>query len=198
MDRREEIIYAALELASECGLRAVSLSQIADRVGIKKPSLYNHFVSKDEIVEAMYVYLREQAKKCAVPIPTDKLYGMELAQILSVCMEGYVSFLSDADIQRFFKVLYSERTTSAAAAGILLEESARMTASVRELFYALAVHGIMKSDGIDSAALSYAYTIHTMVDSCMDRVTAGEEEKLRVTEEMKQYIAWFAGIMKGE
>ena len=38
------------------------MNMIADKVGIKKPSLYNHFVSKEEIVQAMYEYLREQAK----------------------------------------------------------------------------------------------------------------------------------------
>ena len=45
MNRKEEIILAALELASVNGLKSVSMSQIADRVGIKAPSLYNHFKS---------------------------------------------------------------------------------------------------------------------------------------------------------
>jgi AcrR family transcriptional regulator len=38
----------------EKGLAGVSMSMIADKIGIKKPSLYKHFSSKDEIVEAMY------------------------------------------------------------------------------------------------------------------------------------------------
>ena len=58
MTRKEEIIYAKLELASEYGLKAVSLGQIAAKIGIKKPSLYNHFKSKEEIVSAMYAFLR--------------------------------------------------------------------------------------------------------------------------------------------
>ena len=44
----------------------MSMSMIADKVGIKKPSLYKHFASKEEIVEAMYEYLRRQAKENAV------------------------------------------------------------------------------------------------------------------------------------
>ena len=36
MERQKEIINAALELASERGLGAVSMQQIADRVGITK------------------------------------------------------------------------------------------------------------------------------------------------------------------
>ena len=52
-NRTEEIILATLELAAEKGLAGVSMSMIADKIGIKKPSLYKHFSSKDEIVEAM-------------------------------------------------------------------------------------------------------------------------------------------------
>ena len=76
MSRKEEIIYATLELASIHGLKAVSLSMIADKVGIKKPSLYNHFQSKEEIVSAMYAFLREQAKmKNDVPDDLSALFA---------------------------------------------------------------------------------------------------------------------------
>ena len=63
MNRKEEIIIATLELAAEKGLGTVSMAQIADKIGIKKASLYNHFKSKEEIIEQMYVYLRQQAKQ---------------------------------------------------------------------------------------------------------------------------------------
>lgn len=61
--RKKEIILATLELAANKGLGNVSMNMIADKVGIKKPSLYNHFSSKEELVEVMYQFLREEAKK---------------------------------------------------------------------------------------------------------------------------------------
>ena len=42
-NRKEEIILTTLELAAEKGLAGVSMSMIADKIGIKKPSLYKHF-----------------------------------------------------------------------------------------------------------------------------------------------------------
>ena len=54
MNRKEEIVLVTLELAAEKGLANVSMSMIADKIGIKEPSLYKHFASKEEIVEAMY------------------------------------------------------------------------------------------------------------------------------------------------
>ncbi|MBR3102452.1 MAG: helix-turn-helix transcriptional regulator, partial [Lachnospiraceae bacterium] len=62
MTRKEEIIYATLELAAESGMKGVSMSQIAEKIGIKAPSLYNHFRSKNEIIKAMYSFLRDQAQ----------------------------------------------------------------------------------------------------------------------------------------
>ena len=38
--RKKEIILATLELAANKGLGNVSMNMIADKVGIKKPSLY--------------------------------------------------------------------------------------------------------------------------------------------------------------
>ena len=61
MTKKEQIILATLELASQNGLGAVSMGQIADRLGIRKPSLYNHFESKEAIIAAMYEYLRERS-----------------------------------------------------------------------------------------------------------------------------------------
>ena len=63
MERKEEIIQATFMLASKNGIDNVSMSQIATQLRIKKPSLYNHFRSKDEIIKAMYDYLRTQAKE---------------------------------------------------------------------------------------------------------------------------------------
>ena len=47
------------------------MSMIADKIGIKKPSIYKHFSSKDEIVEALYQFPREQSKKNANIKPVD-------------------------------------------------------------------------------------------------------------------------------
>ncbi len=42
-DTKQKILDKALELFSEYGYDSVSVGQIAQAVGIKAPSLYNHF-----------------------------------------------------------------------------------------------------------------------------------------------------------
>lgn len=50
---RQKILDAALDLFSIQGFEATSVSQIADRVGIRKASMYSHFASKQEILESL-------------------------------------------------------------------------------------------------------------------------------------------------
>ena len=109
-NRREEILMAALELAAEKGLGNVSLHMIANKVGIKKPSLYNHFASKEELVEAMYEFLREQAKANAnIPaVDYSALFaGKTALEILQQVVGGYIRMTSQKNILTFYKVIYS-------------------------------------------------------------------------------------------
>lgn len=52
-DTRQKILDKALELFSARGYDPVSVGEIAKAVGIKAPSLYNHFPSKQAIFDAI-------------------------------------------------------------------------------------------------------------------------------------------------
>ena len=199
MERREEIILAALELASGRGLKSVSMSRIAEKVGIKAPSLYNHFKSKDEIVKAMYSFLRQKAQQNRASGFSDpgEFAAKDLEQILTEALCAYLGVVTDPDMLRFFRVLYSERSIDPLAAEIMLEETEHMIRTTRNLFYALAVHGKMRSEGIDTAATAFAMTVHALIDYRMDRITAGKADRFGdtggpCTKELTEFISWFS------
>ena len=199
MGRKEEIIYAALELAAEKGIKGVSMSQIADKVGIKAPSLYNHFKSKDEIVREMYSFLRDRAQAGGSNVAMDfsKFADKSVEGILLDSVSAYMRIVSDQYMLRFFKVLYSERATNPVAAQIIVEETERMLQSSRNMFYALVVHGKVKNDSIDTAAMTYSLTIHSLIDYRMDMLTAGiiqefGEEGNPVPKNIIDFIRWFS------
>ena len=52
-DTKQKIIDKALELFAAHGYDAVSVGEIAKTVGIKAPSLYNHYPSKRAIFDVM-------------------------------------------------------------------------------------------------------------------------------------------------
>ena len=51
---RREILDAAWEIARRDGLSAVTLREVAARIGMRSPSLYSHFDSKNAIYDAMF------------------------------------------------------------------------------------------------------------------------------------------------
>ena len=51
---RREILDAAWEIAHRDGLAALTLRAVAERIGMRSPSLYTHFESKNAIYDAMF------------------------------------------------------------------------------------------------------------------------------------------------
>jgi AcrR family transcriptional regulator len=63
-DRRShrvgQILAAAWDIAAEQGLAAVSLHEVARRVGVRQPSLYGYVSSKLDLYDAMFAQAYEQ------------------------------------------------------------------------------------------------------------------------------------------
>ena len=150
-NRKEEIILTTLELAAEKGLAGVSMSMIADKIGIKKPSLYKHFSSKDEIVEAMYQFLRDKSKENANIKPVD------------------------------YSILFSEKTAYEV-------ETERMIIATKQLFYAMEVHKLLHFENADMSAVSFAMTVHGLMDYELDQKYGYDEAPKNLLDE---YLKWF-------
>ena len=69
--RLGEILDAAWQIAGEQGLAAVTLHEVARRVGLRQPSLYAYFDSKSGLYDLMYAQgyteLLERAESAAFP-----------------------------------------------------------------------------------------------------------------------------------
>lgn len=196
-NRKEEIIMATLELAAKNGLASVSMSMIADKIGIKKPSLYKHFTSKEEIVEAMYQFLREQAKKRAniKPIDYSTLFvGKTAYEVLKIAVQGYIQMNHQEEMMNFYKVIYSERSIQPMAARILAEETSKMIIATKQLFYAMEVHKILHFKNADMSAVSFAMTIHGLMDYELDRSCGGCKEEQSDKNLLDDYLKWFCEV----
>lgn len=72
METKERILWTAIRLFARHGYEAVSVSQLADRLGMAKSALYKHYVNKqdifDSIVRRMEQLDRENAAACELPI----------------------------------------------------------------------------------------------------------------------------------
>ena len=193
MNRKEEIVLITLELAAQKGLANVSMSMIADKIGIKKPSLYKHFASKEEIVEAMYEYLRRQAKEKANIKPIDYstfFAGKTVYEILQSVVRGYIQMNHQEKMLNFYKVIYSERSLNPMAARIVTEETDKMIIATKQLFYAMEVHKLLHFTNPDMSAVSFAMTIHGLMDYELDQ-SNGKCSYETDKNLLNDYLKWF-------
>lgn len=195
MDRREQILCATLDLATQYGLNAITMAQIAQTVGIQKPSLYNHFKNKDEIISSVYEFIRENAKMNILneEIDISQLVKNNSAEtVLTFAVTNYFNMNRSEKLLAFYKVIYAERAINSEAAKIIIEETNRMIVATKNIFYALQVHGKINMKDIDTAALSFAMTVHSIMDYQFDCALA----KNNYNENMLQdYIKWFCTVI---
>lgn len=185
---------ATLELAANKGLGNVSMNMIADKVGIKKTSLYNHFASKEELVEAMYQFLREEAKKNANVGAIDYTVifaGKSALEILRMMVGGYFHMNQQEHMLNFYKVIYSERSIQPMAAKILAEETEKMIIATKQLFYAMEVHKLLHFQNADMSAVSFAMTVHGLMDYELDLRSGGCKTENQERNDLDEYLQWF-------
>ena len=186
---KEEIILATLDLAAEYGLKSLSMSQIAEKVGIKKPSLYNHFDSKETLIKEMYEYIRNKSREHLMNVKQDDIKGKSADDILYNSVSNYKNLVFDKDMFKFYKVIYAERTTNKDAAEIMILETDKMIEATKVLFKKLNI------GKADIAATSFAMTIHALMDYELDAKMAGKKYD---KDAIKKYIKWFLKIHKEE
>jgi AcrR family transcriptional regulator len=100
---RREILDAAWQIARQEGLSAVTLREVAGRIGMRSPSLYSHFDSKNAIYDAMFAQAWVDLSDVfdAVPLPAA---GRE---VLLFMAETFFDF-AVADLARY--QLMNQRT----------------------------------------------------------------------------------------
>ena len=88
--RRDQILAAAWNIAAEFGLGAVSLHEVARRVGIRQPSLYGYVASKLDLYDAMYGQAYEQLLARLDATPPDGTAREQLLRFSRVVLDFVV------------------------------------------------------------------------------------------------------------
>jgi AcrR family transcriptional regulator len=88
-DRKVEIVASAAELFDTRGFHATSMEDIADAVGLRKPSLYHYFKSKDEILflihdEFIEILLQRHARRMTLDMDRKTLLLEAMGDILEL------------------------------------------------------------------------------------------------------------------
>ena len=190
----QDILIKTLELASSRGLRSLSLSDIAKECGISKSTLYSHFESKEDLIERLYLFLREKAKERnnIPPVDYNALFrNKTLKEILRTVTSSYSSMVQDKDLNAFYRVVLSEKSFSPIAASIYTEETNTMLLTTRNHFYALSSKGLAHFSDVDNEAMVFAFTYHSILVLEEDDRTAGTAVSEGL---MNSFLEYFSSI----
>ena len=182
---KNEILASILPLASKEGLRNLSLSKIAENAGIAKSTLYSHFDSKDDMIDQLYLFLREKAKErmhIGVVDYGKIVKGKSLEEVLLYVVSSYDSINRDRDMKNFYAIIESEKAFSNIAARIITEETETMFTATKNLFYALEAEKIAHFPSIENASFIFASSIHSILSLMLDDEMAGTEVSKGVLE----------------
>ena len=116
MNTKEKILKEALTLFAEKGYSAVYVSDIADAVGIKAPSLYKHYKSKQEIFDSCVEVFSKRMEQVRTDLRLPDTANAEVSyhtanmdMITSIAVNLFMFYLQDDVASKFRKMLMIER-----------------------------------------------------------------------------------------
>lgn len=119
MTTKERIVEEALTLFSHQGYKGTSVKNIADAVGIKDSSIYKHFKSKREIIDAIVEQMRARMSQMSVDagLPQDDTesmvaaaYGkLSLEELQKMSRKVFLFYLTDDFVSRFWRLAMMEQ-----------------------------------------------------------------------------------------
>ena len=93
-------------------------------------------------------------------------------------------------MMNFYKVIYSERSLNPMAAKIVAEETDKMIIATKQLFYAMEVHKMLHFKNPDMSAVSFAMTVHGLIDYKLDKNNCGCKDETDKNL-LDDYLKWF-------
>ena len=204
MSTKKKILDAALTLFSEKGYANVFVAEIAEAVGIKAPSLYKHYKSKQDIFNAILDEMKSNYDRQASMLNLNGNNASADAEIYSSVSEveivkmglGLFSyFLHDEYAQKFRKMLTIEQFNNSELAQLFTKQYADDPLSYQAaLFSMLCLKGVLKEENPNVMALQFYAPIFMLLTLC-DRDPNREAEFKALLE---QHVLQFTRLYRKE
>lgn len=191
MDTKKKILDVALTLFSEKGYGNVYVGHIAEGVGIKAPSLYKHYKSKQDIFDAILKEMRnrydQEVSYLNITGSDSEADGIMFADIsedelVKMGMGLFHFFLHDEYECKFRKMLTIEQFSNPELAKLFSNQYINGPLTYQTgLFQMILMQGKMKKEEEGIMALQFYSPIYLLLTLC-DREPHREKEALQLLE----------------
>jgi len=202
MDTKKKILDVALTLFSEKGYGNVYVGHIAEGVGIKAPSLYKHYKSKQDIFDAILAEMRKRYDKEAAYLnitgsdaetDADIFARISEDELVKLGIGLFSFFLHDEYECKFRKMLTIEQFSDRELAEMFSDQYINQPLKYQTgLFQMILMQGQMKAKDEEIMALQFYSPIYLLLTLC-DREPQREEEALGLLE---KHIRQFSRMYK--
>ncbi len=203
-DTKQLILEKALALFSTHGYDAVTVGDIARAVGIKAPSLYNHFPGKQAIFDALVdaTAARYEADTGRIDIHVQNVQkdiptftAITADALFEKVRQIFIYSLHDEAIGRFRRMMTIEQFRSPELAALYSERYVeRLLRYHAGIFRALIAAGEICAEDPDALALQYVAPVLTLIGLC-DRQPEREQECL---EKLQKHVQLFFRLVHGD
>ena len=207
-DTKRKILDKALELFSSRGYDAVSMGEIGRAVGIKAPSLYNHFPSKQAIFEgivaataAQYeadtgridIHVQDAARD--IPVFTEITEDALLDKVRQI----FDYSLHNETISRFRRMMTHEQFRSPELAALYTHRYVeRVTAYHAGIFRSLMAAGQLRQEDPDTLSLLYVAPVVTLIGICDRQPELEAACRARLEAHVRLFFRTFQAEKKGD
>lgn len=109
VNNKEKIFNVSIDLFSQHGYDGVSIRQIATEVGIKESSIYNHYKSKEEILNSILEYYISKMTSEEIPLAqAGRNLDMGIDIFYKAGLELYKSKLSEPKMMKITRIILVE------------------------------------------------------------------------------------------
>ena len=164
MTTKENIFEKALLLFSQNGYSATSIRNICAEVGIKESSFYNHYTSKNELLEAIFANFNQALLNNAVSEEhLDVLTShMTLREMLHNGLNQYVGIWENPTASQMWFVVSMEQYRNPLAGQIVIDEGKRRIVRTAHTFKLFQDKGKMKQGDPFTLANLYSFSIRSL------------------------------------
>ncbi|MCL2117147.1 MAG: TetR/AcrR family transcriptional regulator [Planctomycetaceae bacterium] len=147
---RQKIFLAASELFSRSCYADIGVREIADKAGVKVPTVYNHYQSKEAILDDLFQYCADRISQFYESFP-DVNYEQDPMECFRKMI---IAFEEDSALmQRLIRITLNEQYRSFHAAGIIYDIMLQKSKQrYYDYFLYLKTKGVIKYEGIESFA----------------------------------------------
>ena len=190
---KDRILDSALALFAEKGYDGVGVDLIAEKAGLKGPSIYKHFKSKEEILDVLIEKVESYYEMNFDLEITPENMPSSVDELIDISLKRIQFTLHDEKIRRIRRILNMEQFRNCRIAELATKHNLDgIQGMYRKIFRNMMDAGIFRQEDPEMLSMAFTAPITLLIQMC-DREPQREQEAMeRILEYLNYFVSAYA------